>query len=246
MRRLAVATALAATAVLLAGCAGPTAATKSVDLIYQVEFSQTQAVLGFDDSTYTVTEGDDALTSFIQLLTDHDVEPWTYRTPDTSGCAGGITTTVHVMYHGAGDDDMTIDGCAAEPGSFEADATAFFSQYREAHHAQSGFANSDIVALTFSQEQAIPDFDTSEHTQDDPQQVARFAQILDASGVVWSEGVPDDLRGIPCPGSITTHITAVYAATDVVVGPVDVGGCSDIAFIDDVTALFSGWRTAGS
>lgn len=109
-----------------------------------------------------------------------------------------------------------------------------------------GFANADIVALTFSQDQAILGFDNSEHTQDDPQQVARFVQLLDASGVVWSEGVPDDLRGIPCPGSITTHITAVYAETDVVVGPVDVGGCSDIAFVDEVTALFSEWRTSGS
>jgi hypothetical protein len=244
MRRIARAAALASFVALLAGCASPTAVTKNVDLIYQVEFSQTQAVLGFDDSTYTFTEGDEALTSFTQLLTDHDVEPWTYRTPDTSGCTGGITTTVHLMYHGAGDDDITIDGCAAEPGSFEADATAFFSQYREAQHAQGGFANSDIVALTFSQEQAIPDFDNSEHTQDDPQQVARFVQLLDASGVVWSEGIPDALAAAPCPGSITTRITAHYRGTDVVVGPVDVGGCSDIAFVGDVTALFAEWRTS--
>jgi hypothetical protein len=249
MKRISLAAALASVLALLAGCAGPTAVTKNVDLIYTVDFSQAQAVAGFDDSTYSFTEGDDGtgdwLTSFIQLLKDHDVQPWTYRTPDTDGCTGGITTSVHLTYHGAGEDDMTIDGCAAEPDSFEADATAFFSQYREAHHAESGFANADIVALTFAQDQAILGFDNSEYTQQNPQQVARFVQILDENGVVWSEGIPDDLLAVPCPGSITTHITAVYADTDVVVGPVDVGGCSDLAFVNDVTALFSEWRMTG-
>jgi hypothetical protein len=106
------------------------------------------------------------------------------------------------------------------------------------------FPNSDILSLTFSQSQALPDFDTTEHTQDHPQQVARFVDLLDQNGVVWSEGVDPSLLADPCPGSITTQITAHYTGTDVVVGPVEIGGCSDVSFVDEVTALFSEWREA--
>lgn len=234
---------VASTVLLLTGCGfGPMAMQKSVDLIYEVEFSQSQAVLGFDDSEYTIEEGDPALTSFIALLIDHDIEPWNYTPREADGCTGGVTTTVHLLYHGAGEDRMTINGCAAEAGSFEADATKFFSDYREAHSAQDGFANSDIVSLTFSQSQALPDFDTSEHIQDHPQQVARFTDLLDENRVVWSEGIDPSLQADPCPGSITTEITAHYSGTDIVVGPVTIGGCGDVAFVDEVTALFSEWR----
>lgn len=238
---------VASTVLLLTGCGfGPMAMQKSVDLIYQVEFSQSQAVLGFDDSEYTIEEGDDGtgdwIAGFRQLLTDHDIRPWEYTSREADGCTGGITTTVHLLYHGAGEDRMTINGCAADAGSFEADATTFFTEYREAHHAQEGFANSDIVSLTFSQSQALPDFDTSEHTQDHPQQVARFTDLLDENGVVWSEGVDPSLLGDPCPGSITTEITAHYSGTDIVVGPVTIGGCGEVSFVDEVTALFSEWR----
>jgi hypothetical protein len=245
MKRAALGAVIASTALLLSGCGfGPIAMDKNVELIYQVDFSQSQAVPDFDDSEYSFDdlEYPEWLDSFIQLLQDHDIEPWTYEPRDSGGCTGGITTTVHMLYHGAGEDTMVIDGCAAEEGSFEADATALFSQFREAHHAQAGFANADIVSLTFSQFQSLPEFDTSEHTQDDPQQVARFVGLLDENGVVWSEGIDPSLAADPCPGSITTDITAHYTGTDVVVGPVQVGGCSDIAFVDEVTALFSEWR----
>ena len=245
MKRAALGAVIASTALLLSGCIGPfgpIAMSKSVDIIYQVDFSQSQAVQGFDDSEYVIEEGDPALTSFIALLKGHDIEPWNYRPRDTGGCAGGITTTAHMLYHGAGEDTMVIDGCAAEADTFEAEATTLFSSFREAQSVE--FPNDDIVSLTFSQSQALPDFDTSEHTQDAPQQVARFVSLLDAEGVVWSEGVDPSLLGEPCPGSITTQITAHYSGTDVVVGPVEIGGCGDVAFVDDVTALFSEWREA--
>ena len=232
---------VASTVLLLTGCGfGPTAMQKSVDLIYQVEFSQSQAVLGFDDSDYTIEEGDPALASFIALLKAHDIRPWTYEPRDTGGCTGGITTTAHLLYHGAGEDTMVIDGCAADAGSFEAEATALFSGVREAQ--ATAFPNSDIVSLAFSQFQSIPDFDTSEHIQDHPQQVARFTGLLDENGVVWSEGIDPSLLGEPCPGSITTEITAQYSGTDIVVGPVTIGGCGEVSFVDEVTALFSEWR----
>src|SRR5690349_4741622 len=206
MKRAVLLALAAASTFLLTGCIAaftPIAMRKSVDIIYQVDFSQSQAIQDFDDSEYTFGEDSDDgpawMTSFHQLLKDHDIEPWNYRPRETDGCTGGITTTVHMLYHGAGEDTMVIDGCAAEDGSFEADATTFFTEYREAHHSEEGFANDDIVSLTFSQTQALPDFDTSEYTQDNESQVARFVNLLEGSGVVWSEGIDDPaLLGEPC------------------------------------------------
>jgi hypothetical protein len=137
----------ASTTLLLSACVGPfgpIAMSKSVDIIYHVDFTQSQAVPDFDDSEFTFGEDSDDVETkwmarFHQLLKDHDIEPWNYRPRDTEGCTGGITTTVHVMYHGAGEDTMVIDGCAAEDGNFEAEATAFFSEYREAPASEQAF-----------------------------------------------------------------------------------------------------------
>jgi hypothetical protein len=92
-------------------------------------FSQQQAVQGFDTSSYTLS--DEQADDFRDLLVTHDVDPGGYRTPDTDGCAGGITTRVQMWFHDNGDKEMIIDGCAAPDGSFEQDATAFFSAIRE-------------------------------------------------------------------------------------------------------------------
>jgi hypothetical protein len=91
-------------------------------------FSQQQAVPGFDTSTYTLT--DELVEEFRDLLIAHDIDPDEYRSPDTGGCTGGITTRVQMWFHDNGDREMIIDGCAAEDGTFEQEATAFFSAIR--------------------------------------------------------------------------------------------------------------------
>lgn len=246
MKRAVLGALVASTALLLSGCIGPfgpIAMSKSVDIIYYAEYSQSQAVPGFDDAEYTLEEGDPALEAFTTQLEAFGIQPWTYRTREADGCTGGITTTVRVMYHGAGEDTMVINACGAPDDSFEAVVTTIFTDDREAQSAE--LPNDDIVSLTFSQSQALPDFDTSEHTQDNPRQIAKFTDLLFEKRIVWSLGVDPALVGEPCPGSITTAITAHYSGTDIVVGPVEIGGCSDDAWVDQVTKLFSNWRQAG-
>jgi outer membrane murein-binding lipoprotein Lpp len=237
----------AAATLLLSGCIGPFQTygplNKSIDLIYHAEFSQSQAVPDFDDSEYTIEEYDPALELFKDQLRGFDIEPWNYTPRETDGCTGGVTTTVRMLYHGSGESTMVIDACGAADDSFEAVATQIFTDFREAQSAE--LPNSDIVSLTFSQSQALPDFDTSEHTQDKPRQIAKFTDLLFEKNVVWSLGIDPSLVGEPCPGSITTAITAHYSGTDVVVGPVEIGGCSDDAWVDEVTTLFANWRQAG-
>jgi hypothetical protein len=92
-------------------------------------FWQVQAVEGFDGSTYTLS--DDLVEEFRDLLVEHEVDPDDYRSPDTDGCTGGITTRVQMWFHGNGDREMIIDGCGADDGTFEQEATAFFSAIRE-------------------------------------------------------------------------------------------------------------------
>ncbi|HTL40404.1 MAG TPA: hypothetical protein VL294_02895 [Pseudolysinimonas sp.] len=134
MRRLmAVVTASGALAVVLTGCIfypgqhmGP--ADRSAENIGGVRFWQTQAVPGFDSSEYTLS--DDQVDRFRDLLIAHDIDPGDYRTPQNEGCTGGVTTRAQLWFHMGGDKEMIIDGCAAPDGSFEQEATDFFSAIR--------------------------------------------------------------------------------------------------------------------
>jgi hypothetical protein len=134
MRRVALAGLLIAVAAALTGCIlypgqhqGPT--DQNLDNLMGARFAQEQAVLGFDTSSYTLD--DSGLSAFRDLMREHDVDPGDYTTPDTAGCTGGITTRVQLQFEGNGDREMIIDGCAAADGSFEQEATDFFSAIRE-------------------------------------------------------------------------------------------------------------------
>lgn len=118
--------------VLLSGCIlypgqhmGPV--DQDADNLGGARFAQQQAVEGFDTSTYSLSDAQ--LEQFRDLLIAHDVDPGDYDAPDTD-CDGGITTRVQMWFHGNGDREMIIDGCGDE-GSFENEATTFFSAIRE-------------------------------------------------------------------------------------------------------------------
>jgi hypothetical protein len=227
----------ASVVLLLTGCIGPL--SKSIDLMYRVDFSQYQAVPGFDDAQYRIDEGPE-LEAFQKLLRDHDVEPWTLSPVEDDGCTGGMSTTLKIYYYGAGITDLIVDGCGAEAGSFEADLNDLFAAFREAH-AGEGFENHDIVAIAFSQSQAVQGFDDAGYTQDDPAEVARFVDLLERFDILWSDGNVDS--GESCPGSISSQVTAVYEGTDLVVGPVVLEDCSaDDTFPTDASALLTFWR----
>jgi hypothetical protein len=102
---------------------------QDADNLGGARFAQQQAVPGFDTSSYTLSP--DTLEQFRDILIAHDIDPGDYRTPDNDGCTGGITTRVQMWFHDNGDKEMIIDGCAAADGTFEQEATAFFSVIRE-------------------------------------------------------------------------------------------------------------------
>lgn len=90
-------------------------------------FTQQQAVLGFDTSSYTLSDAQ--VDSFRDLLSEHDVDPGDYTAPESAFCPGGITTRVQMWFHDNGDKEMIIGSCA-DDGSFEQEATDFFSAIR--------------------------------------------------------------------------------------------------------------------
>jgi hypothetical protein len=117
---------------LLSGCilypgqhVGPV--DQDADNIGGVRFAQQQAVEGFDSSSYTLT--DPQVEEFRDLLVAHDIDPGDYDAPEVD-CDGGITTRVQLWFHDNGDREMIIPGCG-DDGSFENDATTFFSAIRE-------------------------------------------------------------------------------------------------------------------
>ena len=129
MKRLALV--LTAAVVLLTGCVlypgqhpNP---DQNADNLGGARFTQQQAVEGFDTSSYTLS--DDQVDGFRELLITYDIDPGDYTAPDSAFCPGGITTRVQMWFHGNGDKEMIIGSCA-DDGSFEADATAFFTAVR--------------------------------------------------------------------------------------------------------------------
>ena len=131
MRRMAAAFALSLP-LLLSGCIlypgqhlGPT--DQSAGNLGGARFTQQQAVEGFDTSSYTLS--DDQVDDFRDLLAVHDVDPGDYTAPESAFCPGGITTRVQMWFHDNGDKEMIIGSCADE-GTFEADATEFFTTIR--------------------------------------------------------------------------------------------------------------------
>jgi hypothetical protein len=123
---------LAPLLVLLSGCilypgqpAGPV--DQNAENLGGVRFWQQQAVEGFDGSTYHLSDAQ--VDEFRDLLVAHDVDPGDYDAPDVD-CDGGIVTRVQMWFHDNGDKEMIIDGCSPDDGSFEQEATQFFSNIR--------------------------------------------------------------------------------------------------------------------
>jgi hypothetical protein len=211
-------------------------ARQNSEWISALTFSQSQAVPGFDTSEYFL-EGAD-VDGFIDLLTAHGIHAGTYVGPDTSGCTGGLSADVTMEFHGAGPRTVTIDACGLADASFEVEANAFLTAWREAH-PNGGFANDQIRAVTYSLSQAIEGFDDTEYRQEDRDQVGRFAALLDRYGITASEYDPPTE---PCEGGLSADVTLEYAATDLVAALV-VDGCTvDDGFSADALELLEAWR----
>ncbi len=98
----------------------------------------------------------------------------------------------------------------------------------------------DIAAVDFRQSQALPEFDDSEYTQDDPDAIAEFRALLrehDVDPATWA--APDS----GCPGSRTTQVTVRYRDSDLAT-QLSVDTCSDDPFELAADELFASWREA--
>jgi predicted small secreted protein len=236
---------LAGAVVLLSGCRTYGPMGQDVSNLGGARFHQTQAVMGFDDSDYTLTA--DAVTAFKDLLTAHDIDPGSYDAPDSEGCTGGITTRVQMWFYGGGDREMIIDGCAAEDGSFEQEATDFFSGIRTGDTANPapsastipGPPNSDISAITFSQQQAVAGFDDGEYRQEGRAELDKFIAELDLYGVVASEYVAP--TGPPCAGGLSSDAVIEYTGTDQTAELLLDSCIADDGFTEVAQHLFTEW-----
>jgi hypothetical protein len=123
---------LAAAIVAVTVGAALTACTSSSSESYaeitSVTFSQSQAVQNFDDAEYTQSDKAE-IAKIYALFDEFHISPATYKSPDTGGCAGGVTTDLSLNYSTTSRIDMTIDGCGAASGTFEGKATELFSTW---------------------------------------------------------------------------------------------------------------------
>lgn len=218
-------------ALALTGCvhypgqdAGPV--DQNVDNLGGVRFSQSQAVPGFDTSSYTLSEAQ--VEAFRDLLLQYSVDPGDYRTPDTHGCTGGITTRAQLWFHDNGDREMIIDGCGATDESFELAATQFFADIRG--------GTVELGALQrvyFTQ-----DDDDHGYLQEDPAELDRLEALLDEYAVV-----PGDLNDLyipdPCTGGIQTIVNLMYSGE---VRDLRIDSCVGDDWSTAATAFFADWK----
>ena len=236
MRRAAVVFAPVGLVVLLSGCIGPMG--QGVSNLFFVAFSQSQAIPDFDDTVYELeaTEVDD----FRELLTEFNIDPGDYTSPDTAGCTGGLSTHLDMSFYGGGGREVTIDSCGRDDDSFEVAANAFFTAWRDTHTVDGGLPNDDILYLTFSQSQAIEGFDDAEYKQRLPVEIRRFRDLLDEYGIQASTYEPPLSES--CEGGLTTTVSAEYLNTKELLDLVFDDCTVDDGFTAAANDLFTEWR----
>lgn len=100
----------------------------------------------------------------------------------------------------------------------------------------------DITSITFSQYQAIENFDDSDYIQDDPEQLRRFAELLVEYDVVPGTTittVEDD-----CAGGLSSTVTVTYSespAADMFIATCGIPEFDD--FNRQANELLSEWRS---
>ncbi|GGA56659.1 hypothetical protein GCM10011490_03120 [Pseudoclavibacter endophyticus] len=96
----------------------------------------------------------------------------------------------------------------------------------------------EIASLTWQQSQALPDFDQSAHTTDDPDDIEELREVL------AEYGITGDFRfdHSDCEGGLTTWVTYETDAADEVT--ITANSCEgETAFESELAALVTGWRT---
>ena len=103
--------------------------------------------------------------------------------------------------------------------------------------APSGPGIERIVAVDFSQSQAVPDFDGGDYTQDDPDDMEEFIELLEEYDID-----PATWRGQDsgCAGNRITQATLRYADSDLAT-QISVDSCND-GFEAEADELFTDWR----
>ncbi|MBK4348845.1 hypothetical protein [Lacisediminihabitans changchengi] len=99
--------------------------------ITSISFSQFEAVPGFDDSTF-VERSPERIAELEKVAAKYDVPLNDVGTTHNDPCSGGLGTDVTLTFRGAGRSSFHLNSCTGPNGSgtFVADATALFSQWR--------------------------------------------------------------------------------------------------------------------
>lgn len=207
-----------------------------------VEFHFSSDFPAGDDSVYVMNG--EGVEDFRALLDEFGVNPMTYVDPDDETCPGSAWVEIDATFAFGGNRHIHIDSCMTGEGSFEQRAVGLFGYFTLDHVAEN-YPNSAITSITFRQSQSVDGFDYSTYTQDDPEQIARFAAILDAVSLVWADRASfrEPVAVDPCADAVVTHVTVSYQDVVLQDGPLAFDACrNEDALTQAMTSLFSEWR----
>ena len=99
--------------------------------ITSITFHQVQAVPGFDDSTF-VEKSPQRIDALEKVAAKYDVALNDVDAAQNDPCSGGLGTDVKLTFRGGGTSSFHLNNCRGPQasGTFVADATALFSDWR--------------------------------------------------------------------------------------------------------------------
>jgi hypothetical protein len=126
VRGAVIAAAALALGLALTGC-GPRA--PGVETIDRIEFNHGPKVAPLDADLY-VQEDPREVAAFVGLLQKYDIDPAEYAAQKMPRCPDDETTRVDVYYGDSGlGAGFAVPACAAQDGTFEAEATALLNTW---------------------------------------------------------------------------------------------------------------------
>lgn len=106
-----------------------TAAPTPLKQIRSIEFSQSQAVPNFDDSSHTVRD-QQRIREFAALVKKYDVDVTDYDTALNDGCTGGTATNIHLHFVDGSAQKLRTYACGGASGTFVQDVTDLFGGWK--------------------------------------------------------------------------------------------------------------------
>jgi hypothetical protein len=133
MRLLVALVAVVVVAIVAVLIAVDNAPAPRLERVTSIDYSQSKAILDFDDSAHTITDTA-RIASFTHLVAKYSIDVWHFDQTLNDVCTGGLSTDIDLHFARAKTASLRLYDCGrtVPRGTFVSDATALFTKLRVA------------------------------------------------------------------------------------------------------------------